>query len=720
MNINVVTNYDREWQFQPVPNDEATQIAGLLTDHPPVSPQAMARVLTEIAEIASETLELQEVFDRVATAVRQLIPFDNMSVVRIIDGERAVLHATTVPCMTSSEMSYEPKSLASWSPRWRPCPGPKYKIDDANRELDPSYPMDAMVLEQGLGSGLWEPFQLGNSFVGGVWLCSRFTHAFSDMHQYVLRPIAALLGTMVEHWRIWDTERRRRARLDQIEELLGTLAESLDVREVFQRLSLEMQPILMHDLMVLTELDIRARTIKFTALAGTCEIPLPTTGIPLTEAELEQRDGFEIVHDIAAELAPDTELRRFILSSCYRSWLRVPVFLSGEIKGGLSFFHRDIFRYGREDAEVARRLADRIALTLSLQRLAEEALIVSEAQEREERLKERVVTLTRELESRDQKRVVGISAFWKETLVAVERVASSETTVLITGESGTGKDVIANLIHQGSSRAEKPFVAINCATLPEQLLESELFGYEKGAFTGATATKIGRIEQAAGGTLFLDEITEMSTSMQAKFLRVLEEREFQRVGGTRTLKADIRVAAATNRDLMAAIARQTFREDLYYRLNVFRIHIPPLRERREDILPLAETLLEDLGKMMGRPVSGISRDAREALLNYPWPGNVRELRNAIERAILLCDGGLITSKHLPVFPVKSETVRSEDASPAPDLAAPIPSGTVNLATMERSLIENALSQTKGNKSKAARLLGLSRAQLYARLTKYSL
>ena len=263
-------------------------------------------------------------------------------------------------------------------------------------------------------------------------------------------------------------------------------------------------------------------------------------------------------------------------------------------------------------------------------------------------------------------------------------------------------------------------MAINCAALPEQLLESELFGHERGAFTGAIAAKVGRLEQAAGGTLFLDEIAEMSPVVQAKLLRVLQEREFQRVGGTRTLRADVRVIAATNRDLAAAIARGQFREDLYYRLNVFEIHVPPLRERAEDILPLAQAFLDELGQTMGRPAAGISRDAREWLLAYAWPGNVRELRNAIERAILLCDGGLITREHLPAAVGRPEPARAAGANGGRDAEAPLPAGGVDLEDVERSFVERALRDARGNKSKAARLLGLTRAQLYSRIEKYGL
>jgi two-component system NtrC family response regulator len=680
-----------------------------------IDAESVASVLSEIAHITSETLELSEVFDRVAASVRRLIPFHHMGVVHIVDAEHAVLHAHSNPAKNpGGERSELP--LTAWSAPWRPRPE-RYRIDDAQAELDPSFPMDAEMLKVGLRSEIWEPFRQASSFVGGIWLCARTSHAFDDQHHDVLKPIAALLGSAVEHWQLWDNERRRRERLDAVDALLGTLAESLDVGEVFQRLSAELQSILPHDLLNLTELDLQARTIRIVAFAGKCDLPIRTDSFPLTEREVEDREEFAIVRDIRSELPPDTERYRLILGSGLRSWLHVPVWLSGKIKGSLSFLHREPSRYNRDDAEIALRVASRVALTLSHQRLAEEARVAAESRERAERLEATVQTLVRELEARGRGRVVGVSRSWKETLREVGRVATSDTTVLITGESGTGKEVVASLIHQGSQRAGKPLVAINCAALPEHLLESELFGHEKGAFTGAISTKVGRIEQAEGGTLFLDEIAEMSPLLQAKFLRVLEERVFQRLGGSRTLRADVRVVAATNRELAEAMARGGFREDLFYRLNVFQIQITPLRQRTEDVLPLAETFLKDLGRTMGRPAAGISAEAREWLLAYPWPGNVRELRNAIERAILLCDGGLITPDHLSGL--ASTMARPERA---PGGAAP-PIGlseNMNLETLERGLIEKALSQSNGNKSKAARLLRLTRSQLYSRLEKHGI
>src|ERR1700676_532729 len=246
-------------------------------------------------------------------------------------------------------------------------------------------------------------------------------------------------------------------------------------------------------------------------------------------------------------------------------------------------------------------------------------------------------------------RAVGASDAWKDVMKRAALVAPTDATVLLTGESGTGKEVIARFVHRASMRRRGPFVAMNCAALPEQLLESELFGYERGAFTGAQQAKPGHIELAAGGVLFLDEVSEMSLSAQAKFLRVLQEREFQRLGGTRLQKANVRVVAATNRELRKAVEQGDFREDLYYRLQVFDIRIAPLRERPADIVPLTESFLQEIGKSFGRPPAGLTRDAREALLLHDWPGNVRELRNALERAAILCEGGLINAQHLSLY-----------------------------------------------------------------------
>ena len=308
------------------------------------------------------------------------------------------------------------------------------------------------------------------------------------------------------------------------------------------------------------------------------------------------------------------------------------------------------------------------------------------------------------LKAATHRQVVGESAEWRGVLRKATQVASTDTTVLVTGESGTGKEVVARFIHAASSRRDRPFVALNCAALPEQLLESELFGYERGAFTGAQQAKPGQVELASGGVLFLDEVSEMSLSAQAKFLRVLQEREFQRLGGTRLVKANIRVIAATNRDLRKAVERGDFREDLFYRLGVFDIQIPPLRDRPADIVPLSETFLQEIGRSFGRPPAGLTREARQALLQYEWPGNVRELRNVLERASILCEGALIDADHLTLQPA-ARSSRND---------------TTDLSALERTTIAKVLQECRGNKTKAARRLGLSRTQLHWRVRKYGL
>src|SRR5467141_1486407 len=312
--------------------------------------------------------------------------------------------------------------------------------------------------------------------------------------------------------------------------------------------------------------------------------------------------------------------------------------------------------------------------------------------------------------------VIGSSRPWRQALAHAAKVGATEATVLLTRESGTGEEVIAHLIHDTSRRAGGPFVALNCAALPEALLESELFGYEKGAFTGAVVARPGRVEQAAGGTLFLDEVGEMTPAVQAKFLRVLQEREFQRLGGTKTQKANLRVIAATNRDLRAGLATGDFREDLYYRLHVFAIGLPSLRERPDDIPELAEYFVTELGPaVLGRPAAGITREAHERLLSHSWPGNVRELRNAVERALILSDGRMITPEHLP-----APSEAPPEAAPPVAVQREFPPDGLDLEGQERELVERALRHAGQNKAKAARLLGLTRTKLYTRMERFGL
>jgi Nif-specific regulatory protein len=319
--------------------------------------------------------------------------------------------------------------------------------------------------------------------------------------------------------------------------------------------------------------------------------------------------------------------------------------------------------------------------------------------------------LRSELEDRyDLSNIIGTSGPMKQVYEQIAQVAQTATTVLIRGESGTGKELIAHAIHYNSTRAEQPFVKVSCAALPDTLIESELFGYEKGAFTGAQARKRGRFELAHGGSLFLDEVGELNLSIQVKLLRVLQEKEFERLGGTETLKTDVRLIAATNRDLETAMTERQFREDLYYRLNVFSIFVPPLRDRKPDIMLLADHFLARYSRQHKKRIKRISTPAIDMLMSYHWPGNVRELENIVERAVLTCDGQVIHGHHLP------PTLQTAEASGT--LAqAPL---TDAVEQYEKDLILDALKSARGNRAKAARLLGSTERIVGYKVRKYNI
>jgi Nif-specific regulatory protein len=369
------------------------------------------------------------------------------------------------------------------------------------------------------------------------------------------------------------------------------------------------------------------------------------------------------------------------------SFICVPISLNRRAVGALGI---DLRYKAERDFDSSLKffglVASMIAQAVKIQRLIEED---------KRRLVDENEHLRQELRDKyDFSNIIGTSGPVRQVYEQVAQVATTNTTVLIRGESGTGKELIAHAIHYNSLRAKKPFVKVSCAALPESLIEAELFGHEKGAFTGAEARKKGRFELAEGGTLFLDEIGDINLNTQIKLLRVLQEREFERLGGTETIKANVRMLAATNKDLEKAINDGTFREDLYYRLNVFTIFVPPLRDRKADLLLLADHFLEKLSREHHKIIKRISTPAIDMLMSYHWPGNVRELENVLERAVLVCDGQVIHAHHLP-----------------PSLQTAESSGTVTRVSLrdaveayEKDIIQDTLKTTRGNRAKAARLL----------------
>lgn len=359
-----------------------------------------------------------------------------------------------------------------------------------------------------------------------------------------------------------------------------------------------------------------------------------------------------------------------------------------------------------------RNFDDSVKLLSIVASMISQSLRLSQMVQREKaQLVDENASLKRELQQKYEFRnIIGNGKEIRDVYEQISQVADSNTNVLIRGESGTGKELVAHAIHYNSPRSARPFIKVNCAALPESLIEAELFGHEKGAFTGAISAKKGRFEMAEGGTLFLDEIGDLSPAMQVKLLRVLQEREFERVGGMETIKVNVRLIAATNVDLERAVQDGRFRSDLYYRLNVFSIYLPPLRERKTDILLLAEHFLEKYAKQNSKQIKRISTSAIDMLMSYHWPGNVRELENVIERATLVCEGRVIHGYHLP-----------------PTLQTAEGSDTVNkmsldqaVANFEKELIRDALKTARGNRARAARLLDTTERILGYKVGKYGI
>jgi Nif-specific regulatory protein len=369
------------------------------------------------------------------------------------------------------------------------------------------------------------------------------------------------------------------------------------------------------------------------------------------------------------------------------TYISAPITLEGKTIGAIGIdLH---FKPDRDYNRTAKFLG--VVASMIAQAVRVHRLIESDRQ----RLVDENTHLRQELKERyDFSNLVGTSSPMRQVYEQIAQVARTNTTVLLRGESGTGKELIAHAIHYNSSRARKPFIKVSCAALPHDLIESELFGYEKGAFTGAQTAKKGRFELADGGTLFLDEIGDLNLATQVKLLRVLQEREFERLGSTLTIRANIRLVAATNKDLERAIAAGEFREDLYYRLNVFAIYVPPLRERKADVTLLADHFVEKFCKEHGKKVKRISTPAIDMLASYHWPGNVRELANAVERGVVVCEGQVLHAHHLP------PTLQTAEAS-----------GTVQTTSLkeamdafEKDALQDALKSARGNRAKAARLL----------------
>ena len=583
----------------------------------------------------------------------------------------------------------------------------------------------ARLLAAGVRARVAVPVYAGGRVIGALAMSSFSPGTYTPDHVVACRQIADLIGPFVQGVVLLHRERRRRERLQAISTLAPILGASLQVGDLLERLGEALRPILDFDGMAMRLVNADGRAFELVGVLDADEgaqyADMAAPDEYSTSGRLARGETI-VIDDAERELDRGRAGDRRILARGRRSLLIVPLMFGERVDGFVYFAKRRPGWYGEADVEVARALAAQIVIAVQHQRLAEEQQRVGAAEARARHLQARVESLRTALDDRhDFARIPGRAPALLDALDQARKVAPTETTVLLTGESGTGKELVARAIHHASPRGEGPFVAVNCAALPETLIESELFGHERGAFTGADKLQRGRFELAAGGTLLLDEIGELAPAVQAKLLRVLQERQYQRVGGTSTLEADVRLITATNRDLEQAVATGRFREDLYYRLAVFRVHLPALRDRGDDVLLLGEHFVRELGAKLGKSHAALNGDARDLLLRHRWPGNIRELQNAVERALIVSDSGLITAGQLGI------TVTDDAVTPALSVAAAGPgaadastAGPESLAELERRAIVDALARMNGNKSRAAALLGLTRTQLYTRLKRFHL
>jgi transcriptional regulator with GAF, ATPase, and Fis domain len=702
---------------------------------PAAGTSALADLIASLAAIGrsmQEKLEPRRFLGEFSTQIQRLIPHDRV-VIDYLDDDGRTFTVFAEHAVGAAPLLHEQHYTTTFDPggryvaaEWGIAPvfaGEPMRVDDFT--ADPRFARpnahERKVAEAGLRSALLVPLHAGGRVGGALVFTSKATGAYTEAHAAAAGRIADLIGPFIESTVLLERERRRRQRLQAVQGLTRVLGSSLHVREIFDRLADEVRPVLDFDIMGVALLSSSGREVEILAEVDNAPVQETPPRIRLDDFSFGQQVEIGetiLLEDALRELDPGRPGDRLITEGGGRSVLCVPLWFAERVGGGLYLGKRQPYWFDRTDIEVAGGIAGQLVLALQHQRLADEARRLALAEGRARRLERRVESLETALEERyGFDRILGHTPVLRDALARAAKVAPTETTVLVTGESGTGKELVARAIHQASPRAEGPFVAVNCAAIPDTLLESELFGHERGAFTGADRQRPGRFERAAGGTLFLDEVAELSLAVQAKLLRVLQEREFERVGGTATLRADVRVIAATNRDLAARVAAGQFREDLFYRLDVFTVHLPPLRERGDDVLLLADHFVRTLGARMGKGEPGLSRDAREALLRHRWPGNIRELANAVERALIVQDagGGLISAGDLGLAPaaVTPDLERAAGRVAEPPLAR-------SIADWERQMVIDALEKAKGNKSRAARLLGLSRSQLYTRMQRYGL
>jgi len=551
------------------------------------------------------------------------------------------------------------------------------------------------------------PLTSGDNRLGafGFGCLSRYEPPAAELA--FLERVASEFAVAVESFLARQEVMRERDRLRTLFDITNALVSKLSPEDLFAAISAQISAVVRHDFSVLTLWDesggVDVVSLHFTGppLFDKEQIHISPEGMPAAEAFAKGKPV--IVRDVDLDRYASPEFRRFVELGC-KSDCSVPLVTSNGTLGTIDVARTTDEEWTGDDIDFLVQVGKQVAIAV------ENALSYRQLHEMKERLATEKLYLEDEIRlDHNQGNMVGAGAAFQSILRSIQIVAPTDASVLILGETGTGKELVARAVHESSSRRKGNFVKVNCAAIPPSLLESELFGHEKGSFTGAVAQKIGRFELAHQGTLFLDEIGEMPLELQPKLLRAIQDQEFERVGGNRTIRTDVRFVAATNRDLKTMVDENKFRADLYYRLHVFPLSVPPLRERREDIPLLIRYFVQKHAQRMGRTIDRFPKDAMDALTSYDWPGNIRELQNVIERSVILSNGPelrVMMPEFTPKVPV-----------------APYRRSAIDLEAAERARVLQALKEadgTVGGPNGAAALLGMKRTTLQSRMRKLNI
>jgi formate hydrogenlyase transcriptional activator len=672
------------------------------------------RLLLDVSESIASHRDLNELFRDLAQRLPQIVPFDYINLV-LYEPTRHVmrLHLLSAPRDTTARPGMEfPVDDSPGGYVWRTQE--TLIVNDIASD-DRFQTVTSLLRANGVQSYCVLPLTTALGRLGAMGFGSLQRQTYGEAEISLMNDVAKQVAVAVDNVLHDETARvaqrelsRERDRLRLLLEVNNAVVSHLDLDAVFASVSTSLQRVIQHDGCSLALFEPESGTYRCHVLRidrnesfieeGRSDPSVTSPGClafstktPQTFTETDLRTRFA-----------DSKIARHLLKEGVKSFCSVPLLSHDRALGTLNVGRTTNRAFTTEEAELLSQVAQQVAIAV------ENGLAYQQIAELKERLNEEKLYLEDEIRTEHNfEEIVGESAALKQVLSQIEIVAPTDSTVLIQGETGTGKELIARAIHNLSGRRGRTFVKLNCAAIPTGLLESELFGHERGAFTGAIAQKIGRFELANGGTLFLDEVGDIPLELQSKFLRVLQEQEFERLGGTKTMRVDIRLVAATNRDLAGMITEKQFRSDLYYRLNVFPIVNPPLRDRHEDIPSLVQYFTRKFSRRMNRQIDTIPTDTMAALRRYHWPGNIRELENFIERAVILSRG---SSLNAPLSELKAR--RSTADGDARNLAT--------LEDAERQHIRHALQQANwlvGGPSGAAAKLGMKRTTLQSRMAK---